>query len=276
MTRSLRPWQSAAATAVLTLAAIPMLLPLAWMVATALKSPDQPILDPAQFLPRPAHWENFGQAWGAAGIAGAFLNSVLVAGTICAGNVFSSSLAAFAFARLHWRGRDTLFLGYLATLMVPAAVTLIPLFLLMRELGWINTYAALILPATFGPYGTFLLRQFFLTLPGEIEEAARLDGCSHFGVYARVVMPLSKAGLATLAVFSFMGAWTSFLWPLIVTHRAERFTLPVALASFQELYTVQWPLLMAGSLFMVLPMLLLFALAQRFFVEGIQLGAVKG
>lgn len=272
----MRGWGRAAANALLALIALPMVLPLLWMAATALKSADQPLLDPAQFLPRPAHWENFAQAWGKAGIARAFLNSLFVAGTITAGNVFTSSLAAFAFARLHWRGRDTLFLGYLATLMVPAAVTLIPLFLLMRELGWINTYAALILPASFGPYGTFLLRQFFLTLPGEIEEAARLDGCSHFGIYARMVMPLSKPGLATLGVFSFMGAWTSFLWPLIVTHESERFTLPVALASFRELYTVQWPLLLAGSLIMVLPMVLLFAFAQRFFVEGIQLGAVKG
>jgi multiple sugar transport system permease protein len=253
-----------------------MAAPLVWMVATALKSPDQPILDPTQILPRPAHPENFAAAWGEAGLGRAFLNSLFVAVSITAGSVLTSSLAAFAFARLPWRGRDTIFLAYLATLMIPATVTLIPLFILIRELRWVNTYQALILPAMFSPYGTFLLRQFFLTLPSEIEEAARMDGCGHLGVYWRIIMPLAQSGLAALGIFTFLGAWTSFLWPLIVTHRQELYVLPVALATFQEMHSVQWPLLMAGSVLMIAPMVAVFVVGQRFFVEGIQLGAVKG
>lgn len=270
------PLLRAVTVALLVLVGLTMAAPLVWMVATALKSPDQPILDPARLLPRPAYPQNFLQAWNEAQLGRAFLNSLFVAGTITLGTVFTSALAAFAFARLAWRGRDTVFLAYLGTLMIPATVTLIPLFILMRELGWVNTYQALILPAMFSPYGTFMLRQFFLHLPVEIEEAARIDGCGHFGVFARVVLPLAKPGVATLGIFTFLGAWTSFLWPLVVTHRQELYVLPVALSAFQEMHSVQWPLLMAGSLIMIAPMLLIFVLGQRFFVEGIQLGAVKG
>ncbi len=260
----------------MTLLALTTTAPFLWMIATALKSPDQPILDPAHVLPRPVHWDNFGRAWTEAGLGRAFANSLFTSAAITALTLLTSSLAAFAFARLHWRGRDTVFLVYLGTLMVPTAVTLIPLFLVMRELRWINSYQALVLPASFSPYGVFLLRQFFLTIPAEIEEAARLDGCGPLDLYRRIVTPLARPGLATLAIFTFLGSWTSFLWPLIVTHRQELFTLPVALASFQELHSIQWPLLMAGSVLLTLPMIAAFLLGQRHFIHGIQMGSVKG
>lgn len=260
----------------MTLLALTTTAPFLWMIATALKSPDQPILDPAHVLPRPVHWDNFGRAWTEAGLGRAFANSLFTSAAITALTLLTSSLAAFAFARLHWRGRDTVFLAYLGTLMVPTAVTLIPLFLVMRELRWINSYQALVLPASFSPYGVFLLRQFFLTIPAEIEEAARLDGCGPLDLYRRIVTPLARPGLATLAIFTFLGSWTSFLWPLIVTHRQELFTLPVALASFQELHSIQWPLLMAGSVLLTLPMIAAFLLGQRHFIHGIQMGSVKG
>lgn len=260
----------------MTLLALTTTAPFLWMIATALKSPDQPILDPAHVLPRPVHWDNFGRAWNEAGLGRAFANSLFTSAAITSLTLLTSSLAAFAFARLNWRGRDTVFLAYLGTLMVPTAVTLIPLFLVMRELRWINSYQALVLPASFSPYGVFLLRQFFLTIPAEIEEAARLDGCGPLDLYRRIVTPLARPGLATLAIFTFLGSWTSFLWPLIVTHRQELFTLPVALASFQELHSIQWPLLMAGSVLLTLPMIAAFLLGQRHFIHGIQMGSVKG
>ena len=222
------------------------------------------------------HWENYRTALFETTIFRAFLNSVLVTATITVGQVFTSSLAAFAFARLRFFGRDKLFLGYLATMMVPGAVTMIPVFILLRHLGWIDTYYALIIPAMFSAYGTFMLRQFFMTLPRSLEEAAILDGCSTFGVYWHVILPLSKPGLTALAMLTFMGSWRSFMWPLIVSHSERLYTLPVALAGFKEMYGVQWTLLMAGSVIMIIPMLAVFIFGQRFFVEGITIGAVKG
>jgi len=208
--------------------------------------------------------------------ARALFNSFLVTICVTVGQVFTSSLAAFAFSRLEFRGRDRLFLGYLATMMIPAAVTTIPVFILMRYLGWVNTYWALIVPGMFSAYGTFMLRQFFMGIPKELEDAAIIDGCGPFGVYWNVILPLSKPALATLSILTFMGSWRSFMWPLVVTHTRNMFTLPVALAQFQEMYGVQWTLMMAGSVIMILPMLAVFIFGQRYFVEGIQLGGVKG
>ncbi len=206
----------------------------------------------------------------------ALLNSFFITALITAGQVFTSSLAAFAFARLHFAGRDRIFLMYLGTLMVPVAVTMVPTFILLRELGWIDTYAALTIPVMFSAYGTFMLRQFFMTLPASLEEAAILDGCSAFGVYRHVVLPLSKPALTALAIITFMGSWRSFMWPLIVSHSEWLQPLPVALAGFRDLYGVEWPLMMAGSVIMIVPMLVVFVVGQRYFVSGITVGALKG
>jgi multiple sugar transport system permease protein len=177
---------------------------------------------------------------------------------------------------MNFFGRDKIFLGYLATMMIPSAVTMIPVFILLRDLHWINSYLALIVPPIFSAYGVFLLRQFFLTIPRELEEAAVLDGCSRFGVYWRIIMPLSRPALAALAILTFIGSWRSFMWPLIVTHTPDMFTLPVALSQFQEMYGIHWSLLMAGSMIMIAPMLVVFVIGQRHFIAGIQVGAVKG
>jgi multiple sugar transport system permease protein len=208
--------------------------------------------------------------------ARALFNSAFITITVTCGQVFTSSLAAFAFARLKFFGRDRIFLGYLATMMIPAAVTMIPVFILLRHLHWVNTYWGLIIPAMFSAYGTFMLRQFFMTISTELEDAAIIDGCSTLGVYWHVILPLSKPALATLTIFTFMGSWRSFMWPVIITHTRDMFTLPVALAQFQEMYGIQWTLMMAGSVIMIVPMLIVFIFGQRYFVEGIQLGAVKG
>jgi len=255
---------------------VTMIAPFAWMVLTSIKSPDSDVLNLARLLPDRIHWENYRRVMIETNFSRALFNSAAVTLCVTAGQVFTSSLAAFAFARLRFFGRDKIFLGYLGTLMVPGAVTMIPVFLLLRELGWINSYKALIIPGMFSAYGTFMLRQFFMTIPREIEEAAIIDGCSTFGIYRHVILPLSKPGLSALAILTFMGSWRSFMWPLIVTHTRDMFTLPVALASFQEMYGVRWTLLMAGSVIMILPMLLVFIIGQKYFIEGIQLGAVKG
>ena len=205
------------------------------------------------------------------------LNSIFICFAITFGQVVTSSLAAFAFARLHFPGRDKLFLGYLGTMMIPGAVTMIPSYVLLKELGWLDTYAALILPALFTAYGTFMLRQFFKTIPQEIEDAARIDGCNEFGVYWRIMLPLSTPALATLTIITFVGSWRAFMWPLIVSDSEDIFNLPLGLTLFQGLFgDPDWTQLMAGSMVLTLPMIIVFVFGQRYFVEGIRLGAVKG
>ena len=222
------------------------------------------------------HWENYRTVIVEINFARALFNSFVVTVSVTFGMVFTSSLAAFAFARLSFTGRDRIFLCYLATMMIPAAVTMIPVFILMRELRWVNTYYALIFPGMFSAYGTFMLRQFFMGIPRELEEAAILDGCSIWGIYRHVVIPLSRPALAALTILTFMGAWRGFMWPLIVTNTREMFTLPVALAAFKEMHGVRWTLMMAGSVIMIVPMLIVFVFGQRYFIEGIKLGAIKG
>ncbi|HLH74874.1 MAG TPA: carbohydrate ABC transporter permease, partial [Chloroflexota bacterium] len=190
--------------------------------------------------------------------------------------VLTSSLAAYSFARLEFPGRDRLFLIYLGTLMVPGQVTIIPNFLVMSLFGWINSYQALIIPAAFTAFGTFLLRQFFLSIPPELEQAARIDGCGYFGIYRHIILPLSGPALATLAIFSFNAQWNSFLWPLIVTNSDDFRTLTVGLSYFQDEYSTQFNYMMAGSVLNIIPILIIFLLLQRYFVRGIALSGITG
>jgi multiple sugar transport system permease protein len=251
-----------------------MIFPLFWMVITSLRPEGSSVMNLSlSFKP---HWENYSKAWTGTHFDRALFNSALVTLCVTVAQVFTSAMAAFAFARLRFFGRDKIFLGYLATMMVPEAITMIPLFILFRTMGLIDTYWALILPAAFSAYGTFMLRQFFLGIPRELEEAATIDGCNAVGIFRHVVLPLSKPALAALAILTFMGSWRSFMWPLIVCQSQTMFTLPVALSQFQGMYGVQWALLMAGSTIMLLPMLIVFIVGQRYFISGIQLGAVKG
>lgn len=264
----------------LTLGAVTMIAPFLWMVTTSLKEPGAIFSYhrvwwqdwiPVQFV-----WQNYVKAWKAVPFANFFLNSIFVSLCVTAGQVATSAMAAYAFARLEFPGRDKIFFGYLATMMVPGAVTMIPVFILLRSFGWIDTYKAVILPGVFTAYGTFLLRQFFLTLPRELEDAAKIDGCSYFGIFWRIILPLSKPALATLTTFTFMGSWLNFMWPLIVLNTHDKFTLPVGLSYFQSLHHTDWTLLMAGSLMMILPILIVFVFTQRYFVEGIKLTGIKG
>ena len=225
------------------------------------------------------YWRNYIDVWKVVPFARFYLNSFLVVACVTFGQVATSSLAAYAFARLKFPGRDKIFFAYLATMMIPGSVTMIPVFALMRMLGWIDTYKALIIPAIFTAYGTFLLRQFFMTLPRDLEDAAKIDGCSLLGIFWRVTLPLSKTALATLTIFVALGNWVSFMWPLLVTNSIDKRTLPIGLAYFQEQYQYSgqpdWGLLMAGSLITMVPVIILFLFNQRFFVEGIKLTGMK-
>lgn len=253
-----------------------MVLPFVWMVSTSLKEESAVFTATPQFIPNPVIFSNYATAWNSLPFGRFFLNSFFVALSVTLGQVITSSLAAYSFARLKFPGRDRLFLIYLATLMIPSHVTMIPMFAFIKKLGWIDTYKALILPGIFTAYGTFLLRQFFLTIPKELEEAAIIDGCSYFGIYRHIIIPLSLPALATLSTFTFLGSWNDFMWPLIITVSNEMKTLPVGLATLQGQYLTDWSILMAGSVIVIIPVLLVFIFNQRFFVKGIVMTGIKG
>lgn len=205
-----------------------------------------------------------------------YLNSFVVASSVTVLQILVASAAAFAFSRLRFWGRDLIFLLYLSTLMIPFLVTMIPNFLIVKELGWYDSYYALILPTAFSVFSTFLLRQYFRGLPLELDEAARMDGATSLRIWWQIIMPLSGPVIATLAIFNFQGSWNDFLWPLIITSSAEMRTIPIGLASFQGQYSTEWGLLMAGAVIALLPVLTIYILAQKRFVEGITLSGMGG
>ncbi len=260
---------------ILSLGAITMLVPFLWMLSTSLKEAGAVFTFPPQWIPSPIVWRNYIDAWRAVPFGRFYLNSIFIALCQTVGVLLTSSLAAFAFARLKFPGRDKIFFLYLVTMMLPGAVTMIPTFILTRLFGWIDTYKALIIPGLFTVYGTFLLRQFFMSISSNLEDAARIDGCNKLSIYRHVVIPLSKPALATLGTVTFIGSWNNFMWPLIVTNSMEMKTLPIGVASFQGLYTTDWTLLMAASIIVMLPTLIVFIFNQRFFVEGIKLTGTK-
>jgi multiple sugar transport system permease protein len=252
-----------------------MVTPLAWMVLTSISTPDEARRFPPVF-PSGIHWQNYTDAINAAPFGRFFLNSFLVTGATVIGNLVFCSLAGYAFARFRFFGRDVLFVVLLATLMIPFQVVMIPIFLIMRHLGLVDTLGALILPNLVTPFGIFLMRQFFRTLPIELEEAARIDGCSRLGTLIRIVLPLSGPALATLAVIAFLWNWNDFLWPLVVIQSEHNMTLQLGLSTFQGAHSTVWTLLMAGNVLAVLPMLVAFLLAQRQFVNSIASAGIKG
>jgi ABC-type glycerol-3-phosphate transport system permease component len=205
-----------------------------------------------------------------------YLNSTIVAVSTTVLQILIASMAAYAFARLRFRGRDTIFMLYLATLMIPFLVTMIPNFLIVRQLGWYNSYLALIVPTLFSVTSTFLLRQYYRGIPLDFDEAARMDGASSFRIWWQVIVPLSGPVIAALSIFVFQASWNDFLWPLIVTASDEMRTIPIGLASFQGQYSTAWHLLMAGSVIALLPILVIYMLAQKWFVQGITLSGMGG
>jgi multiple sugar transport system permease protein len=260
----------------LILGGLVMIVPFAWMISTSLKSGEFVMRMPPQWIPNPATLDSYRRIFELYPIGRMLFNSVLVAGLTTLGQLITCSMAAYAFARLKFRGHNLVFLLYLATLMVPFQVTITPLFILMRIFDWINTYQGLILPGVFSAFGTFLLRQAFLTIPTEYEEAAYMDGASPLAIFLKIILPLSKPALATLSVFAFMGSWNAFLWPLFIVREETLMTLPVGLATLQGRWLTEWNLVMAGTVITVLPMLLLYLLAQKYLVQGYVMSGLKG
>ncbi len=253
-----------------------MVVPFIVMITTALKPENELFSHAGSWMGTYLAWENFTYAWNYIPFGKFFINSIFVSLSVTFLEVLTSSLAAYAFARLRFPGRDLLFYLYLGTLMIPAQVTIVPQFILMNQFGWVDSYQALILPAAFTAFGTFLLRQFFLTVPFELEESARIDGCSRFGTYFRIMLPLSKPALATLGVFAFVTQWNAFFWPLVITNTEDMKVLSVGLKMFQGIYGTEWHLMMAASAIVIIPSMIVFGFLQRYLVEGIQLTGMGG
>jgi multiple sugar transport system permease protein len=253
-------------------------LPILWMLFTATKTNAQLFKDPESWLPNPVVWTNFYTAWVTRAPFNLYLrNSAFVTGTTVVAQVVSSALVAFAFARVRWVGRDIWFAICLSTLMLPQQVTMIPIFVLFSALGWHNTFLPLVVPALFGhPFYIFLLRQFFLTIPIEFDEAAVVDGARTWHVLLRIVLPLAKPALASAAIFSFVAHWNDFLWPLLYLSDRQLWTLQLGLNNFRGAAGPEWQLTMAASLLIMLPSLAVFFLAQRWFIQGIALTGIKG
>jgi len=261
---------------VLILLALTTVFPFFWTVSASLKGNEAILATPPALFPSSPQWSNYADLLASIPLFRFFVNSLIVASSTTILQLLTCSMAAYAFARMRFPGRDGLFLVYLITLMVPSQVTMVPLFILMRLLGLTNSYPGLILPGITSAFGVFLLRQFFLTIPRDLEEAAFLDGASHWTVYWRIVLPLSRPGLAALSIFAFMSSWNSFLWPLLVTTDQSLMTLPLGLSTLQGQYTTVWNQLMAGTVISTVPIVVVYVVAQRHFIEGMALSGIKG
>ncbi|NPV09822.1 MAG: carbohydrate ABC transporter permease [Anaerolineae bacterium] len=256
--------------------AVASLLPLYWMFVTALKPPTIVMSMPPQLVPNPFTTVNFQRLLDRAIVVRWFANSCFVSVSVTASTVFLCSLAGYTFAKLTFPGQRVLFWGILSLMMVPGQVLLVPSFILMTKLRWINTYWALIVPDLVSPFGIFLMKQFIQTLPRELMDAGRIDGCSEFEVFWRIMLPLALPGMAVLAIFTFMGQWNRFLWPLIMTSTEDMRVLQVGLATLQFQNYQDYGLLMAGGVVAALPMIVIFLAFQRYFLRGVTIGALKG
>jgi len=264
------PWLSL----VLVALSLLMIAPFVWMALTSFKTLSESS-DP-EWMPGAFHWENYPEVFKIIPFLRFAANSLVIAGWVTVLQVFTSALAAFSFARLEWPGRDRVFFLYLATMMLPGLVTLIPTFQLMVRMDMVDTYLGLVLPAAFGAFGTFLLRQFMLGIPRALDEAAEIDGASKWQIFWDVILPLSRPGLVTLAIFTFMGNFQSFFWPLVMMKTVDKFPLPVGLMFFDTERGQATHLLMAAVTMSVVPLIIIFVLLQKQLIRGIQLGGVKG
>ncbi len=253
------------------------LLPLYWMISTSLKPVSDIFAYPPRWIPSVLEIENYIKAFDAAPWGIYFLNTILYTFCIVTGVLITSVLSGYAFSKLNWKGRDNVFLLYIGTMMIPGQVTIIPVFMILTSFGWIDTYSGLIIPGLTSAFGCFLMRQFMMGLPNELIESALIDGAGHYKIVLKIIIPLVKPSLATLGIFSFMGAWNNFFWPLIVTNSTEMRTVQVGLSSFQGQYgNVEWGAMMAAATMVSAPVLIMFFLAQRYFIEGIAMSGIKG
>ncbi|MDF2724553.1 MAG: sugar transporter permease [Paenibacillus sp.] len=261
--------------AVLAAGSLVMLVPFLWMVLTAFMTMGESTQVPPVLFPKEPQWRNFYDATAMLPFLTFYFNTIVATVAKTAGQLLLCSMAAYAFARIDFPGRGVLFVMILSVLMIPGQVFIIPQYMLMKHFGWLNSITALIVPGLFSAFGTFLLRQFFMSLPKELEEAAKIDGCSHFRIYWQIMLPLAKNGLIALAIFVILWSWNDFLWPMIVNSSPDKLPLSVGLALLRGEHTTNYPVLMAGTLLAVWPMLVIFIVFQRSFIQGIALTGSK-
>lgn len=266
---------------IVALGAIIELVPFFWMLTSSLKPTEELFFMPPKYLPSRLVWSNYPEALSYLPFARFFGNTVVIVVTTAIGVIFSSSLVAFSFARLRWPGREKVFLIFLAAMMIPEAARIIPEYVVFKHLNWTNTYYPLIIPTFLAPpYFVFLLRQFFLTIPREMDDAARIDGCSSFGIYSKIILPMSTPALGVVAVYQFIGAWNDFFRPLIYIHNEGKYTVALGLRMFHNAgvgaTAKPWSQLMAVSLIATLPVMVVFFFLQRLFIQGIVISGVKG
>ena len=269
-------WRMLGVNGALLVLAVLSLAPLAWMLSVSFMPRGEAAQFPPPLLPSAPTLDNYRELFARTGMARHFANSLLVATAITGLSLLVNTKAGYAFAKLRFRGRERLFQLLLAALVVPAQVAMLPLFLLMKQLGLVDSYWGVILPAMASVFGIFLVRQYARSIPDELIEAARIDGAGELRIFFRIVLPLLRPVLATLAVFTFMASWNDFMWPLIVLTGQEHYTLPVALASLSREHVMDVELMMAGAVVTVAPVLALFLLLQRHYLHGLLLGSVKG
>ncbi|MBD2304963.1 carbohydrate ABC transporter permease [Chroococcidiopsis sp. FACHB-1243] len=275
--RQNRTWRTIWIYGLLGAIAILMLFPLLWLLSTSLKSPTENIFQfPPQFLPSQPTFNNFIRVWQTNPFGRYLFNSTLVALLTVGLNLLFCALAAYPLARLEFRGREIIFTAIVTTIMIPFQIVMIPLYILTVQLGMKNTYLGIIFPAIASAFGIFLLRQAFQGVPKELEEAARIDGCSELGIWWNVMLPAIRPALVTLAIFVFIGAWSDFLWPLIVIDRPELYTLPLGVAMLAGTFSLDWRLIAAGSIISIAPILILFLFVQRYIVPTAAGSGVKG
>jgi multiple sugar transport system permease protein len=251
--------------------------PFAWLISSSLKTPRQIFIFPPQWIPDPVRWQNYPDALSAVPVLRYFANTMVISLGVVTGTVLSCSVCAYSFSRIRWPGRDGVFLLVLGTMMLPFQVTMIPVYILFHRLGWVGTYLPLIVPAFFGsPFFIFLLRQFFMTIPMELSDAARIDGCSEPGIFWRIILPLAKPALATTMLLSFLWTYTDYLGPLIYLTKPESYTLSIGLASFVGMNIQKWELIMAAATMFTVPTLILYFFTQKTFIQGIQTTGLKG
>lgn len=253
------------------------LLPLWWMVSTSLKTSEQIFIFPPSWIPNPVKFSNYSEALKKMDFFRYFRNTFYVTMMTLIGVFFSAPLAAYSFSRLNWKGRDFWFFAILSTMMLPPQATMIPLYIVFSRIGWVNSFKPLYIRSYFGfPYFIFLLRQYFMTIPSSLDDAAYIDGCTPYRVYWNILLPLVKPALITMAIFVFLNTWNDFINPLLYLHSPKLYTLSIALQLFKGEYEVQWSYLMAISTLMIIPVLILFFFLQKYFIEGIVLSGIKG
>lgn len=262
---------------VISIGALIMVFPFVWMFLSAVKPVSQIFAVPPVWIPDPFVWENFARSLQAMPFDIAYFNSFYISAIVVASQLLTASMAAYAFAKIEFPGSNILFIVFLATMMVPDQVTLIPIYLIMDNIGWLDSHLSIIVPnALFNAFGVFLLRQFIKGIPKEMEEAAIIDGANPLQIYIKVILPLIKSALSAFGIFSFMGIWNNFIQPLIFLSSTNKFTVPLMLEYFKGQYITDWPLMMAGATISILPILIVYIFAQKKIIEGIALTGIKG